>query len=63
MTLDRIINIGLVFSVFALILNIVLVLTQFKSLEKFPVAVASTTAFLFLMKVVRAKRAKQTPSV
>lgn len=63
MTLNRLINLGLVFSVFALVLNIILVLLDFKSIEKFPVAVVSTTSFLFLLKIVRAKRAKQTPLV
>ena len=63
MTLDKIINIGLIFSITVLVLNIILILADFKSLEKFPIAVATSAGFLFLMKVVRAKRAKQTPSV
>jgi hypothetical protein len=63
MTLNKLINIGLVISVFALVLNIILVLLDFKSIEKFPIALATTTALLFLMKVRQAKSAKQTPSV
>jgi hypothetical protein len=45
------------------LVNIILVLSKFKSLGKFPIAMVSTTSFLFLIKIVRAKRAKQTPLV
>lgn len=63
MALNKIINIGLIFSLVALLLNIVLILADFKSIGKFPTGLAVTTSFLFLLKVRRARQAKQSPLV
>ena len=63
MTLNKIINIGLVFSLIVLLLNVVLILADFKSIGKFPISLAAATSFLFMLKVRRARQAKQSPLV